>query len=135
MEFKKRKNLRKKIEEKYIVEEEEVPSILTIQMKKRRAGILASSLSKVENTVKENSLGLLINFNTQEVVLPMASNSSGSVAQTVQELNKSVTAPNIYFPNQKKDLISAMSQKQIHHHRTIDYSRFYKRSFVINPFN
>ena len=131
MEFKKRKNIRKKIAESFSSEEEEIPTISTSQrVKKRKAGISASSLSKVENTVKENSLGLIIDFNSKEVVVPITNNYSASVAQTMQELNKSTAIPTIYFPKQKNDITSTIAQKQIHHHRTIDYSRFYKRSFV-----
>lgn len=144
MKSAKRKNLRRKKEDRSESDEEGAAavSLLTTNIKKRKAGILASALNKVEKTVKENSLGLLIDFNTQEVVVPMAQAKGVQPSlRTIQvKLNKTSSAsatidtatPAIYFPK-KGDASSESAQKQIHHHRTIDYSRFEKRPFTIKP--
>jgi hypothetical protein len=147
MKSSKRKNLRRKKEESSQSEDEAVAvdSIVNIgrySNKKRKAGIAASALNKVEKTVKENSLGLLIDFNTQEVVVPMAQSKGVQPSSKIIQvkLNKTSSAsttadtatPAIYFPK-KAEGSSENAQKQIHHHRTIDYSRFEKRAFQIKP--
>lgn len=100
--------------------------------KKRKAGISASALTKVESSIKENSLGLLVDFRTQEIIVPMIqveTNYIGKVQQkTVQELQVSST-PAIYFPT-KKTSNSLKTTNHAHHQQTIDYSRFFKRIFT-----